>query len=118
MRLEISGLHHDVSQATKEHIMQKAEHFDRFHDTITDMHVTVQPLPVGYEVSTHVHFSWHGATPLHIKRSDKNLWVAIDEMFDALGTNISKIHAKHVHVDHSKIQVMDLLNEDLRVADQ
>jgi putative sigma-54 modulation protein len=118
MRLEISGLHYEVSQATKDHIMKKTEHFDRFDSIITDMHVTMQPLHVGYEVSIHVHFSWHGATPLHIKRSDKNLWVAIDEVFEALGPNISKIKSKHVHVDHEKMEGVDLRDESLRTADQ
>ena len=89
MTVELKGVHYDVSDRTKEYVDKKLKRLKNVEDLIVDFHMTLSREPRGnYTASADAHFRW--GLNSHIKADDRNLFKAIDIMFDKMEQKTTK----------------------------
>lgn len=94
MQLQLSGVHYDISDQTREYVEKKIARLDRMADSIEDVKVTLIREAAGYTVEANLNFVWGGDT-VHVERQEKDLWPAIDGAFDKLDIKVGKEKARH-----------------------
>ena len=91
MDIVISGHHHRVSDATREHIESEISRFERFYTPLIDCHVTITQDGNGHRVDVIVNV--HGQT---LKASDegRKLYPVIDTSIKKMSRQLKKLHDK------------------------
>lgn len=94
MTVEVKGTHGFApGEKTKEYIDKKLKRLDHVKDHVADLHVSMDKENSGeYKVESNIHFRW-GAMG-HIKVSDRNLFKAIDLLFDKIEQKATKEKGK------------------------
>ncbi len=89
MTVELKGVHYDVSDGTREYVEKKLKRLKKVEDLIVDFHMTLTRETKGmYTASADAHFRWGQSS--HIKADDRNLFKAIDIMFDKMDVKMTK----------------------------
>lgn len=89
MTVNVKGVHYNVSETTNEYIEKKLEKLEFVEDLIVDLHIIITKESKGfYTVESNIHFRWGQNN--HIKVEERELYKAIDEIFDKLLIKVSK----------------------------
>ncbi|NIZ19370.1 HPF/RaiA family ribosome-associated protein [Entomospira culicis] len=109
MDIEITGVHYHVSDATKEHIHKKMEHWQKMAHTLNRIHLSITPKQEHhhetFEVHLHAKLDWQHAPTVDIRRHGENLWAVIDETFEGFSHAVHKHKDKHTHVSHDRVNL-------------
>ena len=96
MTVNVKGVHYNVSDNTNEYIDKKLEKLEFVDDIIVNFHITITKESKGFfKVESNIHFRWGQNN--HIKVEERELFKAIDEMFDKIIIKISKEKEKKQH---------------------
>ncbi|MDC7233383.1 MAG: ribosome-associated translation inhibitor RaiA [Spirochaetales bacterium] len=89
MTVELKGVHYDVSDRTREYVGKKIKRLKHVEDLIVDFHMTLTREPKGmYIASSDAHYRWGQSS--HVKVEDRDLYKAIDVMFDKMEQKSTK----------------------------
>ena len=90
MTVEIKGTHgYTPGDSTKEYIEKKLKRLDHVRDQVADLHLIMDKENNGeFNAESNIHFRW-GAMG-HIKVTDRDLFKAIDLLFDKIMTKVNK----------------------------
>ncbi|MDF1569066.1 MAG: ribosome-associated translation inhibitor RaiA [Spirochaetaceae bacterium] len=90
MTVEVKGAHgYNPGESTREYIDKKLKRLDHVKDHVADLHLTMDKQADGeFKAETNIHFRW-GAMG-HIKVTDRDLFKAIDLLFDKIMTKTTK----------------------------
>jgi len=89
MTVELKGVHYDVSDRTREYIDKKLRRLKHVEEMIVDLHLTLSREMKGYYIaSSDVHFRWGQNS--HVKVEDRDLYKAIDVLFDKVEGKTTK----------------------------
>ncbi|MCG8452200.1 MAG: ribosome-associated translation inhibitor RaiA [Spirochaetales bacterium] len=90
MTVEIKGTHgYNPGESTREYIDKKLKRLDHVRDQVADLHLTMDKEPDGeFKAESTIHFRW-GAMG-HIKVTDRDLFKALDLLFDKIVTKVNK----------------------------
>lgn len=90
MTVEITGIHnYHVSDNTKEHIMDKLKRLEHFEEMIQEIKFTLtRETNHEYKVAGDLHLQWGFRG--HISVLDRDLYKAIDLLFDKIDLKITK----------------------------
>lgn len=90
MNIEIKGVHnYHVSEKTSDYLDKKIKRLKHTEEMIQDFHLSVEREHNGeYKVSTDIHFRW--GVMNHIAASDRDLFKAIDQLFDKIDNKVTK----------------------------
>jgi len=98
MTIELKGVHYDVSDKTREYVDKKLKRLKHVEDLIVDFHMTLSREPKGQYIATSdAHFRWGQNS--HVNVEDRDLYKAIDVMFDKIEHKTTK--EKEKIQDHS-----------------
>lgn len=97
MKWHVTGVDYHVSEHTNEYIEQKFYRLERMKDIISEVKITIVKETHEYRVEAQAHFSWH-SEPIHVEYHERELWPALDHLFDKLDAKLSK--EKEKHQDH------------------
>jgi len=88
MTVTIKGVHYDISDRTREFLIEKLGHIDPFRDHLVSVDATVTKEKTEFIVESNVHFKW-GATA-HLEERAQELYPAIENLIHKLDSKISK----------------------------
>lgn len=88
MTVTIKGVHYDISDRTREFLIEKLGHIDPFKDLLVSVDATVTKEKAGFVVECNVHFRW-GATA-HLEEKAQELYPAIENLIKKLDLKVSK----------------------------
>lgn len=89
MTVNVKGVHYNVSDNTTEYINKKLEKLEFAEELIVNLHLVITKESKGFfTVEANVHFRWGQNS--HLKIEERELYKAIDEIFDKLIIKISK----------------------------
>ena len=90
MTVEVRGTHgYNPGESTREYIDRKLKRLDHVKDHIADLHIVLdKEAGDEYKAESTIHFRW-GAMG-HIKVTNRNLFKAIDLMFDKAMVKVTK----------------------------
>jgi putative sigma-54 modulation protein len=90
MNIEIKGAHnYHVSEKTGEYLDKKITRLKHTEEMIQDFHLSVEREHNGeYKVGVDIHFRW--GTMHHISATDRDLFKAIDTLFDKVDNKVTK----------------------------
>ena len=88
MTVTIKGVHYDISDRTREFLIEKLGHIDPFKDLLVSVDATVTKEKTEFIVESNVHFKW-GATA-HLEERAPELYPAIENLIHKLDSKISK----------------------------
>jgi putative sigma-54 modulation protein len=89
MTVNVKGVHYNVSENTNEYIEKRLEKLEFVEDLIVDLHLIITKGTKGFfTVEANVHFRWGQNS--HLKVEERELFKAIDEIFDKLHIKVSK----------------------------
>ena len=90
MTVEVKGTHgYSPGESTKEYVDKKLKRLDYVKEHIADLHLTLDKENSGeFRAESNIHFRW-GAMG-HLKVSDRDLFKAIDLLFDKIETKATK----------------------------
>lgn len=99
MTVEVKGTHdYAPGESTKEYIDKKLKRLDHVKEHVANLHLTLDKHSSGeFRAESTIHFRW-GAMG-HIKVTDRDLFKALDLLFDKIETKITKEKGKKQ--DHS-----------------
>ncbi len=83
MTVEVKGVHYEVSEKTREYVDKKLKRLAKVEDLVIDFHMTISREPKGmYITDSDIHFRWGKVS--HVKVENRDLYKAIDMMFDKI----------------------------------
>ncbi len=89
MTVNVKGVHYNVSDNTNEYIEKKQEKLNFVSEIIVDLHIIITKETKGFfTVESNIHFRWGQNS--HIKVEERELYKAIDELYDKMLVKISK----------------------------
>ena len=90
MTVEVRGTHgYNPGESTKEYIDKKLKRLDHFKDHVADLHLVLDKEKNGeFNAESTIHFRW--GTMGHIKVTDRDLFKALDLLFDKTMAKINK----------------------------
>lgn len=99
MKWHVTGVDYHVSDHTNEYLEQKFHRLGHFADILDEVKITIAKETHEYRVEAQTHFKWGGET-IHVEQRERELWPALDHLFDKLDAKLSK--EKEKHQDHQK----------------
>ncbi len=87
MRVEIKGVHLEVTEQMKEHIDKRVPHLEYAKDMIIDLLLTIAK-DKGYKVEATINFRW--GTSVHISASSFDIFEGIDSLFHKIDSKVTK----------------------------
>jgi len=98
MTVEVKGTHgYTPGESTKQYVEKKLKRLDHVKDHVADLHVTLDHENSGeYKAESNIHFRW--GTMGHMKVTDRDLFKAIDMLFDKIETKATR--EKNKKQDH------------------
>jgi putative sigma-54 modulation protein len=88
MTVTIKGVHYDISERTREFLIEKLSHIDPFKDLLVSVDATITKEKNEFIVESNVHFKW-GANA-HLEERAQELYPAIENLIHKLDHKISK----------------------------
>ncbi|MBI9099007.1 MAG: ribosome-associated translation inhibitor RaiA [Spirochaetaceae bacterium] len=89
MTVNVKGVHYNVSETTSEYIEKRLEKLEFVEDLIVDLHIIIKKESKGFFiVESNIHFRWGQNS--HIKVEERELYKAIDEIFDKMLIKVSR----------------------------
>jgi len=88
MNVTIKGVHYDISERTRQFLMDKLGHIDPFRDHLVSVDATITKETTEFIVESNVHFRW-GSTA-HLEERAQELYPAIENLIHKLDAKISK----------------------------
>lgn len=89
MTVNVKGVHYNVSDRTNEYIDKRMEKLEFASDLIVDLNFVITKESKGFfTVECNIHFRWGQNN--HISVEERELYKAIDEIFDKLLLKISR----------------------------
>ncbi|PIE03967.1 MAG: ribosomal subunit interface protein [Spirochaetales bacterium] len=90
MTVEVKGTHgYSPGESTREYIDKKLKRLQHVDEHIADLHIILdKETQDQYNAESNIHFRWGGMG--HIKVSDRDLFKAIDALFDKTVVKINK----------------------------
>ena len=97
MTVEVKGTHgYNPGESTKEYVDKKLKRLEHVKDDVADLHVTLDKQNSGeYKVESNIHFRWGNMG--HMKVTDRDLFKAIDVLFDKIEQKATKEKDKMQH---------------------
>ena len=95
MTVEVKGTHgYTPGESTKEYIDKKLKRLDHLKENVADLHLTLdkQNNSGEFKAESNIHFRW--GTMAHIKVIDRDLFKALDLLFDKIETKVTKEKGK------------------------
>lgn len=92
MNVTIKGVHYDISDATRDYLEKRLDRLSYARDIIQDLDFTLTREKSGWTSEANVHLRWK--QNFHLKTTDKDLYPAIDALFDKLDHKIEKEKTK------------------------
>lgn len=94
MKWNITGVDYHVSDHTNEYVEQKFHRLERMSDILEEVKITIIKETHEFCVEAHTHFKWAGAS-IHVEQRERELWPALDHLFDKLDIKLAKEKEKH-----------------------
>lgn len=94
MKWHATGVDYHVSDNTKEYLEQKFHRLEHFAEILEEVKITIARKTHEYCVEANTHFKWGGET-IHVEHSERELWPALDHLFDKLDAKLSKDKEKY-----------------------
>lgn len=88
MRIEIKGVHYDITDVTRSFLQEKIGKIDYASDQIVDLLITLTKSKKDWTAEVNVNFRF--GVSAHITETDFNLHEAIEKMIDRLEAKIRK----------------------------
>jgi ribosomal subunit interface protein len=90
MTVEVKGTHgYTPGESTKEYIDKKLKRLDHVKDQVADLHLHLDKDSTGeFKAESTIHFRWGSMG--HIKVTDRDLFKALDSLFDKIETKTEK----------------------------
>jgi putative sigma-54 modulation protein len=90
MTVEVRGTHgYNPGESTKEYIDKKLKRLEHVKEHVADLHVLLDKQPHGeFKAESNIHFRW--GTMGHLKVNDRDLFKAIDLLFDKIEIKATK----------------------------
>ncbi len=90
MTVEIKGAHgYHVSDKTREYLDKKLARLKFAEELVSDLHVSLERESNGeYKCTGDIHFRWGAMS--HIKTDSRDLYIAMDALFDKIDVKVSK----------------------------
>ena len=90
MTFEVKGTHgYAPGESTKDYIDKKLKRLDHVKDHVADLHLTLDKEKSGeFKAESNIHFRW--GVMGHIKVVDRDLFKALDLLFDKIETKATK----------------------------
>ena len=88
MTVTIKGVHYDISDRTREFLVDKLGLLDPFKELLVSVDATITKEKTEFVVESNVHFRW-GATA-HLEERAPELYPAIENLIHKLDAKISK----------------------------
>jgi putative sigma-54 modulation protein len=90
MTIEVKGTHgYNPGDGTKEYIDKKLKRLEHVKDHVADLHLNLDKEHNGeFTAESTIHFRWGSMG--HIKVSDRDLFKALDLLFDKIITKVTK----------------------------
>lgn len=100
MNIQITGLHLDITDGIREHVINKLERPTKITDKITSMNVilSVQKLVHKAEVTVQV-----SGKSIFVEAEDQDLYAAVDLLADKLDRQLTKYKEKKSGHGHERI---------------
>ena len=92
MTVTIKGVHYDISDRTREFLVDKLGLLDPFKELLVSVDATITKEKTEFVVESNVHFRW-GSTA-HLEERAAELYPAIENLIHKLDAKISKEKAK------------------------
>ncbi len=87
MRVEIKGVHLEVTDKMKEHIDKRLPHLEYAKDMIIDLLLSIAK-DKGYKVEATINFRW--GTSAHITATSFDIFEGIDSLFHKIDAKVTK----------------------------
>ena len=90
MTIEIKGTHgYSLSDKTRIYIEKKIQRLEHVKEHIADLHIIIdRETSTEFKTGTNIHFRW--GTMEHIEVTNRDLFKAIDQLFDKIDTKVTK----------------------------
>ena len=88
MKLEIKGIHYDISDNTKEFIEKKLQKIEHAKESITDLVFSITKEKHGYKVDVNINFPW--GISAHIGQECFELFEGLEKIIDKIGMKVHK----------------------------
>ncbi|HUV06674.1 MAG TPA: ribosome-associated translation inhibitor RaiA [Spirochaetia bacterium] len=88
MRIEIKGVHLDVTEEMKEHVDKKIQKLSFAHDMIMDFLLTLTKEKSSYKIEVNLNFRWGSSAHLSVDSFD--FFKGIDTLMDKLEIKVTK----------------------------
>ena len=97
MTVEVKGTHgYNPGESTRDYVDKKIKRLDHVKDQVADLHVTLDKENSGeFRAESKIHFRW--GTMGHMKVTDRDLFKAIDMLFDKIEQKATKEKDKMQH---------------------
>lgn len=92
MQINITGRHHHITQAMKDHAISRAEKLERYDDRITKFEITLNV--EGQRNEAEVIASATGGNRLMAKEDSNDMYAAIDAAMDKMESQLKKNRSK------------------------
>ena len=90
MTVEVKGTHgYAPGESTKEYVDRKLKRLDHVKDHVANLHITLDKQTSGeFNAEANIHFRWGNMG--HIKVTDRDLFKALDLLFDKIETKATR----------------------------
>ncbi len=90
MNVEVRGTHgYNPGESTREYVDKKLKRLDHIKDHVADLHIVLDKETQGeYRAESTIHFRW--GVMGHIKVTDRDLFKAVDSLFDKVAVKIKR----------------------------
>ena len=87
MHLDITGHHVEVTDALREHVMDRVSKIEQHFDAISNVHLTLTVDKTGHKAEATVSVK---GRQIHVTSTDDNMYVAIDRLYEKLNRRVRK----------------------------
>jgi putative sigma-54 modulation protein len=88
MKLELKGVHYDITQKNRDYIDKKMRRLSYADDLVVDLLLSITRDSREYKIEVNINFRW--GTTGHIRVDNFNVRKGIDQLFDKLDNKIKK----------------------------
>ena len=97
MHLDITGHHVEVTDALREHVMDRVSKIEQHFDAISNVHLTLTVDKTGHKAEATVSVK---GRRIHAESTDDNMYCAVDKLYEKLNRRIRKHKEKILSKRH------------------
>ena len=101
MKWHATGVDYHISDTTNSYLEDKFQRLEHMKGLLEEIKITIIKDTHEFRVEAQTHFKWGGSI-IHVENKMRDLWPAIDHLFDSLDIKLSKEKSKYqeIHRDH------------------